>query len=384
MNDPAPFIQKLHSLLEEESAPEGGARRAVWIDHEECRAKGWPNGTFTVLDNQLFEKDVLPKFYKHSNFTSFVRQINHYGFKKVDAESWTWAHPSGNFARDKASALYLIKRTPSVRKRKAIDAPPRQPPAVEFGSYNSYEDAASPAAPGAASSGVPMQELARDHALVKQELIRVRKQQERMINVVEDLVKCVTTAQQKQAVVESKLERTLRFLEMAFDNGAGANGAWPNQTHVAEWMRLNGNKRMRPTLALQDGKPAAGDEPTLQWLPPSGMLTSVAQDPPPLSPTLQSIAAATQAMSLDAPGTDSLAASQSAAVQSAQRGVTDLYASSTPVEGLGSPTSVNLDAGRDGSPIIAGLAVAESDLASLPRLQSLDIDASDVSPREID
>ena len=149
-------------------------------------------------------------------------------------------------------------------------------------------------------------------------------------------------------------------------------------------MRLNGNKRMRPTLALQDGKPAAGDEPTLQWLPPSGMLTSVAQDPPPLSPTLQSIAAATQAMSLDAPGTDSLAASQSAAVQSAQRGVTDLYASSTPVEGLGSPTSVNLDAGRDGSPIIAGLAVAESDLASLPRLQSLDIDASDVSPREID
>jgi len=168
---------------------------------------------------------------------------------------------------------------------------------------------ADAADPSTASSGVPMQELVRDHALVKQELIRVRKQQERMINVVEDLVKCVTTAQQKQAVVEGKLEQTLRFLEMAFDNGAGANGPWPNQRDVAEWIRLNGNKRMRPTLALQDSKPAtANDEPTLQWLPSSGMLTSVAQDPAPLSPTLQSIAAATQAMSLDVPGaTDSLA-----------------------------------------------------------------------------
>ena len=383
MNDPAPFIQKLHSLLEEESAPEGGSRRAVWIDHEECRAKGWLNGAFTVLDNQLFEKEVLPKFYKHSNFTSFVRQINHYGFKKVDAESWTWAHPSGNFARDKASVLHLVKRAPNARKRKSVDAPPRQPPAVEFGSYNSYEDAANPAEP---SRGVPMQELVRDHALVKQELIRVRKQQERMINVVEDLVKCVTTAQQKQAVVESKLERTLRFLEMAFDNGAGANGAWPNQAHVAEWMQLNGNKRMRPTLALQDGNPATGDEPTLQWLPPSGMVASIAQDPAPLSPTLQSISEATQAMSLYAPpGADSLSASQSAAVQSAQRGVIDLYASSTPVEGLGSPTSKNLGAGSDcTSPNIAGLSVAESDLASLPTLQSLDIDGGDDTPREID
>merc|ERR1712196_217865 len=136
------------------------------------------------------------------------------------------------------------------------------------------------------------------------------------INVVEDLVKCVTTAQQKQAVTEAKLDRTLRFLEMAFDSGAGANGAWPNQREVAEWMRLNGNKRMRPTLALQDSKQAAGHEPTLQWLPSSGVVTSA--DSEALSPSLQSIAAATQALSLDGPASsDGLAASQSAAVQSA-------------------------------------------------------------------
>merc|ERR1712146_94330 len=112
------------------------------------------------------------------------------------------------------------------------------------------------------------------------------------------------------------------------------------------WMRLNGNKRMRPTLALQDSKQAAGHEPTLQWLPSSGVVTSA--DSEALSPSLQSIAAATQALSLDGPASsDGLAASQSAAVQSAQRGVSDLYASSTPVAGLGSPVSQSMAASID-------------------------------------
>jgi hypothetical protein len=395
MNEPAPFIQKLYNLLAEESASGSGARRAVWVDPSECRRKGWPSGAFTVLENQQFEKEVLPKFYKHSNYTSFVRQINQYGFKKVDAESWTWAHPSGNFALDKAGSLHLVKRGHTARKRKAVDVPPRQPPAVEFGSYNSYEaDAPDSAAQDAAHRSVPVQELIRDHVLVKQELIRVRKQQERMINVVEDLVQCVTTAQQKQAAVEDKLERTLRFLEMAFDNRAGANSAWPNQRDVAEWIRLNGNKRMRPTLALQDSKQATGDEPTLQWLPPSGVVTTV-DSGPPLSPSLRTIAAATEAMSLDSPfSVDTLAAAPQSAVQSAKQGISDLYASSTPVEGLGSPipTGQALGSSSEDVTMQGCLPVHESDLASLPRLQSLDLDdgiegsqsANAEAPREID
>lgn len=239
-----------------------------------------------------------------------------------------------------------------------------------------------------------MQELIRDHVLVKQELIRVRKQQERMINVVEDLVQCVTTAQQKQAAVEDKLERTLRFLEMAFDNRAGANSAWPNQRDVAEWIRLNGNKRMRPTLALQDSKQATGDEPTLQWLPPSGVVTTV-DSGLPLSPSLRTIAAATEAMSLDSPFSgDTLAAAPQSAVQSAKQGISDLYASSTPVEGLGSPipTGQALGSSSEDVAMQGCLPVHESDLASLPRLQSLDLDdgiegsqsANAEAPREID
>uniref|UniRef100_A0A8C2WZV6 Heat shock transcription factor 1 n=1 Tax=Cyclopterus lumpus TaxID=8103 RepID=A0A8C2WZV6_CYCLU len=43
-----------------------------------------PSGTsFHVFDQARFSKDVLPKFFKHSNMASFIRQLNMYGFRKV-------------------------------------------------------------------------------------------------------------------------------------------------------------------------------------------------------------------------------------------------------------------------------------------------------------
>ncbi|NXX84068.1 HSF1 protein, partial [Urocolius indicus] len=42
------------------------------------------NGTsFHVFDQGRFAKEVLPKYFKHNNMASFVRQLNMYGFRKV-------------------------------------------------------------------------------------------------------------------------------------------------------------------------------------------------------------------------------------------------------------------------------------------------------------
>ncbi|KAL8654886.1 MAG: hypothetical protein Q9210_001238 [Variospora velana] len=39
--------------------------------------------SFVVLENEKFTKAILPKHFKHSNFASFVRQLNKYDFHKV-------------------------------------------------------------------------------------------------------------------------------------------------------------------------------------------------------------------------------------------------------------------------------------------------------------
>ncbi|XP_037542027.1 heat shock factor protein 2 [Nematolebias whitei] len=48
--------------------------------HQEPFKEG---NSFLVLDEQRFAKEILPKFFKHNNMASFIRQLNMYGFRKV-------------------------------------------------------------------------------------------------------------------------------------------------------------------------------------------------------------------------------------------------------------------------------------------------------------
>ncbi|KAJ6502871.1 HSF-type DNA-binding-domain-containing protein [Mycena vitilis] len=88
-----------------------------------------PDGLcFLVKDVNEFAKEILPRMYKHSNFASFVRQLNKYGFHKVRSleeyqsgeEIWTFRHPK--FRAGDRDALEDIKRkAPGQRRRDATD-----------------------------------------------------------------------------------------------------------------------------------------------------------------------------------------------------------------------------------------------------------------------
>ncbi|CAI9581871.1 unnamed protein product [Staurois parvus] len=43
----------------------------------------WDGQNFCILDDQRFSKEILPKYFKHNNLSSFIRQLNMYGFRKV-------------------------------------------------------------------------------------------------------------------------------------------------------------------------------------------------------------------------------------------------------------------------------------------------------------
>lgn len=107
---------------------------ACWSDDGE---------TFVVKDPSKFEKEIIPQFFKHSKFSSFVRQLNFYSFRKIkyadtirlnpklEAETanfWRFRHE--NFQRGQPQMLTEIKRMTAAQSKAAAAATQVSPDGV--------------------------------------------------------------------------------------------------------------------------------------------------------------------------------------------------------------------------------------------------------------
>ena len=102
-NDQPLFLRKAYAMINSCPADLGG-----WS------AKG---DSFIINNTEDFANKVIPTFYRHNNWSSFVRQLNFYGFRKVRSESylhaadtiiWEFMHPL--FVRGKPELLAEIKK----------------------------------------------------------------------------------------------------------------------------------------------------------------------------------------------------------------------------------------------------------------------------------
>ncbi|KAK2362582.1 heat stress transcription factor B-2b [Trifolium repens] len=92
---PSPFLLKTYMLVEDPATDD------VISWNEEGSA-------FVVWQPAEFSRDLLPTLFKHSNFSSFVRQLNTYGFRKVATNRWEFCNEK--FKKGERELLSEIRR----------------------------------------------------------------------------------------------------------------------------------------------------------------------------------------------------------------------------------------------------------------------------------
>ncbi|KAL5561830.1 hypothetical protein UlMin_031577 [Ulmus minor] len=177
---PPPFLTKTYEMVDDPTT-----------NHIVSWSRG--GSSFVVSDPHSFAMNLLPKFFKHNNFSSFVRQLNTYGFRKIDPDRWEFANEG--FLRGQKHLLKNIKRRrapPQPLVEQALG------PCVELGRFGLDGEA---------------DRLRRDKQVLMLELVKLRQQQQNTRAYIQAM-------EQRLQGTEIKQQQMMTFLARAIQNPA--------------------------------------------------------------------------------------------------------------------------------------------------------------------
>ncbi|KAL2238830.1 heat stress transcription factor A-7a [Sesamum indicum] len=212
---PPPFLTKTYEMVD---------------DFSTDRIVSWNRGghSFVVWDPHAFSTTVLSRYFKHNNFSSFVRQLNTYGFRKIDPDKWEFANDS--FLRGQKHLLRNIKR------RKATTQPSPPPhaigPCVELGRFGLDAEIDS---------------LRRDKRVLTMELIKLRQQQQNTRDYLQQM-------ELKLQGTERKQQQMMSFLARAMQNPEFIHQLVQHKEKRKELEEAMSKKRRRPIEAGESSR----------------------------------------------------------------------------------------------------------------------------------
>ncbi|KAL5796642.1 hypothetical protein ACOSQ2_001462 [Xanthoceras sorbifolium] len=205
---PPPFLTKTYDMVD---------------DPNTNHIVSWSRGgsSFVVWDPHAFSTALLPRYFKHNNFSSFVRQLNTYGFRKIDPDRWEFA--SEGFLRGQKHLLRNIKR------RKA-PSQPLPPPSQAFGHCVEL---------GWFGLDGEIDRLGRDKQVLMMELVKLRQQQQNTRAYLQAM-------EQRLVGTEKKQQQMMSFLARAMQNPAFLQQLVQQKEKRKELEEAMTKKRRRP------------------------------------------------------------------------------------------------------------------------------------------